>query len=180
MKEIRRAQELDPLSLPINASVVYVLYFGRQYDEAIAAGRKALEMDAAFPLIQQRLGMAYLQKKMYQEAILAFQQAANNSNRAPLAIVSLGHAYAVSGNKVEAQRVLAELKDMSQRRYVSPYSVATIYAGLGEKEQAFQWLEKASDEQNTELVFLKVDPRLDPLRSDPRFQELLRKVGFPQ
>jgi serine/threonine protein kinase/TolB-like protein/Tfp pilus assembly protein PilF len=180
VKEIRRAQELDPLSLPINASVMYVLYFGRQYDEAIAAGRKALEMDAAFPLVHQRLGMVYLQKKMYQEAILSFQQAANNSNRAPLSIVSLGYAYAVSGNNTEAQRVLAELKDMSQRQYVSPYSVATIYAGLGEKEQAFQWLEKASDEQNTEMVFLKVDPRLDPLRSDPRFQELLRKVGFPQ
>ncbi len=180
VKEIRRAQELDPLSLPINGSVVYVLYFGRQYDEAIAAGKKTLEMDAAFPLTHQRLGLAYVQKRMYREAIDEFQQAANNSNRAPLAIVSLGHAYAVSGNRVEAQRVLAELKDLSQRRYVSPYSMATIYVGLGEKEQAFQWLQKANDERNTELVFLKVDPRLDPLRDDPRFQELVRGVGIPQ
>jgi serine/threonine-protein kinase len=180
VKEVRRAQELDPLSLPINCSVVYVLYFGRQYDEAITAGKKTLEMDAAFPLTHQRLGLAYVQKKMYREAIAEFQQAANNSNRAPLAIVSLGQAYAVSGNKVEAQRVLAELKDISQRRYVSPYSVAIIYAGLGEKEQAFQWLQKANDERNTELVFLKVDPRLDPLRDDPRFHELLGTVGIPR
>ena len=180
VKEIRRAQELDPLSLPINGSVVYVLYFGRQYDAAIAAGKKTLEMDAAFPLTHQRLGLAYVQKKMYREAIVEFQQAANNSNRAPLAIVSLGYAYAVSGNKVEAHRVLAELKDLSQRRYVSPYSMATIYVGLGEKEQAFQWLQKANDERNTELVFLKVDPRLDPLRDDPRFHELVKGVGIPQ
>jgi len=179
MKEIRRAQELDPLSLPINASVVYVLYLGRQYDEAITAGKKTLEMDAVFALTHQRLGLAYVQKKMYKEAIGEFQQAANNSNRAPLAIISLGHGFAASGNKVEAQRVLAELKDLSRRQYVSPYGVAMIYAALGDKEQAFQLLEKAYAERNTELVFLKVDPRADPLRADLRFQELVKKVGIP-
>ena len=178
--EIRRAQSLDPLSLPINASVVYVLYLGRQYDEAIEAGKKTLEMDAVFPLTHQRLGLAYVQKKMYKEAIAEFQQAANNSNRAPLAITSLGHAFAASGNQVEAQRVLAELKDLSQGRYVSPYGIAMIYTALGDKEQAFKWLGRANDERNTELVFLKVDPRVDPLRDDPRFQELVKKVGIPQ
>jgi TolB-like protein/Flp pilus assembly protein TadD len=180
VKEIRRAQELDPLSLPINASVAYVLYFGRQYDEAIAVCKKALEMDAAYALTHQRLGLAYVQKKMYKEAIAEFQQAASNSNRAPVAITSLGYAYAVSGNNVEAQKVLAELKDLSQRRYVSAYSVAMIYVGLGENEQGLRWLEKANDEWNTELVFLKVDPRVDSLRDDPRFQELVKKVGIPQ
>jgi len=179
VKEIRRAQELDPLSLPINASVVYVLYLGRQYDEAITAGKKTLEMDAVFALTHQRLGLAYVQKKMYKEAIGEFQQAANNSNRAPLAIISLGHGFAASGNKVEAQRVLAELKDLSRRQYVSPYGVAMIYAALGDKEQAFQLLEKANAERNTELVFLKIDPRADPLRADLRFQELVKKVGIP-
>jgi len=180
VKEIRRAQELDPLSLPINASVAYVFYLGRQYDEAIAAGKKTLEMDAVFPLTHQRLGLAYVQKKMYQEAIAEFQQAAKNSNRAPLAITSLGHAFAASGNKVEAQRVLAELKELSLRRYVSPYGIAMIYAALGDKEQAFQWLEKANDERNTEMVFLKVDPRADPLRNDPRFADLVKRIGLPQ
>ncbi len=180
VKEIRRAQELDPLSLPINASVVYILYFGRQYDEAITAGKKTLEMDAVFALTHQRLGLVYVQKKMFKEAIGEFQQAANNSNRAPLAIISLGHGFAASGNKVEAQRVLAELKELSQRRYVSPYGMAMIYAALGDKEQAFQWLERANDERNTEMVFLKVDPRADPLRDDPRFQNLVKRVGIPQ
>jgi len=180
IKEIRRAQELDPLSLPVNASVVYVLYLCRQYDEAIEAGKKTVELDAAFPLTHQRLGLPYVQKKMYSEAINEFQQAVNNSNRAPQPLVSLGHAYAVSGNKVEAQKVLAELKDLSQGSYVSPYGVAAIYVGLGEKGQAFDWLEKAFHEDSTELTFLKVDPRLDPLRDDPRFQELLYRAGFPQ
>jgi len=86
----------------------------------------------------------------------------------------------MAGNSKEALRVLGELKEMSQRRYVSAYSVATIYAALGEKEQAFQWLQKANDERNTEIVFLKVDPRLDPLRNDPRFEELVKRAGIPQ
>jgi TolB-like protein/lipopolysaccharide biosynthesis regulator YciM len=178
-KEIQRAQELDPLSLPVNSSVTYVLYFGRQYDEAIAAGKRSLELDAAFSLTHQRLGLPYVQKKMYAEAIAEFQQAATNANRAPQPLISLAHAYGVSGNAIEAEKLLAELKGMSQSRYVSPYGIATIHAGMGGKEQAFQWLEKAFDEQNTELTFLKVDPRLDPLRDDPQFQELIDKVGFP-
>jgi TolB-like protein/Tfp pilus assembly protein PilF len=179
VKEISRAQELDPLSLPVNASVVYVLYLCRRYDEAIEAGKKTLDLDAAFPLTHQRLGLPFTQKQMYREAIAEFEQAVNNSNRAPQPLVSLGHAYAVSGNKAEARKVLAELKDLSQGRYVSPYGVAAIYVGLGEKEQAFEWLEKAFDEDNTELTFLKVDPRLDPLRAEPRFRQLLERAGFP-
>jgi TolB-like protein/Tfp pilus assembly protein PilF len=179
VKEITRAQELDPLSLPVNASVVYVLYLCCRYDEAIEAGKKTLDLDAAFPLTHQRLGLPYTQKEMYREAIAEFEQAVNNSNRAPQPLMLLGHAYAVSGNKVEAQKVLAEIRDLSQERYVSPYGVAAIYVGLGEKEQAFEWLKKALDEDNTELTFLKVDPRLDPLRDDPRFQELLDRAGFP-
>jgi serine/threonine-protein kinase len=180
VKEITRAQELDPLSLPINASVVYVLYLGRQYDEAIAAGKKTLEMDAAFSLTHQRLGSAYVQKKMYQEAIAEFQQAASYSNRSPLAIISLGQGFAAAGNKVEAQKIVNELMGLSQRQYVSPYGIAVIYTALGENEEAFRWLEKSYAEGNTELVFLKIDPRLDPLRTDPRFNDLVSRLGSPQ
>jgi tetratricopeptide (TPR) repeat protein len=178
VKEIKRAQELDPLSLPVNASIVYVLYICRRYDEAIEAGKKTLELDAAFPLTHQRLGLPYVQKEMYREAIAEFQQATNNSNRAPQPLISLGHAYAVSGNKIEAQKVLAELEELSESRYVSPYGIAIVYVGLEDNEQALSWLQRAYDEHNTELTFLKVDPRLDPLRGDPRFQTLLKKVGF--
>jgi TolB-like protein/Tfp pilus assembly protein PilF len=178
--EIKRAQELDPLSLPVNASVVYVLYLCRQYDEAIRAGQKTLELDPGFALTHQRLGLPYVQKKMYSEAITEFQQAVTNSNRAPQPLISLAHAYAVSGNKVEALKVLAELKALSLGRYVSPYGIAMVYLGLSDNEQALNWLERAYDEQNTELTFLKVEPRLDPLRDDLRFQKLLKQVGFPE
>src|SRR6201988_1124964 len=180
VKEIRRAQEFDPLSLPVNASVVYVLYLCRRYDEAIEAGKKTLELDASFPLTHQRLGLPYVQKMKYSHAINEFQLAVNSSNRAPQPLISLGHAYAVSGNKVEAQKLLEELGRLSQQRYVSSYGLAAIYVGQGDKEQALGWLEKAFEEDNTELTFLKVDPRLDPLREDPRFQTLLKKVGFPE
>jgi len=179
IKEITQAQELDPLSLPVNASVVYVLYLCRQYDEAIKAGKKTLELDPNFSLTHQRLGLAYVQKKMYHEAIAEFQQAVNTSHRAPQPLVALGHAYAVSGSRVEAEKVLTELEDLSRVGYVSPYGIAAIYVGLGEKEQSFDWLEKAFEEDCTELTFLKVDPRLDPLREDQRFQELLDKAKFP-
>jgi eukaryotic-like serine/threonine-protein kinase len=180
LNEIRRAQELDPLSLPINANIGYVLYFARRYDEAIEQCKKTLDMDANFALTHHRLGLAYEQKGMYRETIAEFQQAVNNSNRSPLAVASLGHAYAVSGNNAEARQVLSEMKALLERRYVSTYGIAIIHVGLGEKEQALQWLAKANEERNIELVWMKVDPRLDPLRDDPRFEELLRKVGFPQ
>ena len=115
---------------------------------------------------------------MYDEAINEFQQAVNSTNRAPQPLVSLGHAYAVSGNKVEAQKVLAELELLSRERYVSSYGIAAISAGFGDNDQTFVLLERAFAEDNTELTFLKVDPRLDPLREDPRFSELLERVGF--
>jgi serine/threonine protein kinase len=164
----------DANSRPMAAEVAQAL------NAAIAVGKRTLELDPAFPLTHQRLGLPYVQKQMYLDAIAEFQQAVNNSNRAPQPMISLGHAYAVSGNKVGAEKVLAELKDLSRARYVSPYGVAVIYVGLGDKEQAFQWLESAYDERNTELTFLQVDPRLDPLRDDAHFEALLKKVAFPQ
>ena len=180
LKELRRAQEIDPLSLPINASVGFALFYARRYDEAVEQGKKAVEMDAGFALGHQRLGMAYALKGMYGEAIAESRQAMNYSKGAPLATVSLGYAYAVAGNRREAEKVLSELTDFSARRYVSPYGVALMYVGLGEREQAFQWLEKAHEERNVELIWIKVDPRLDPLRPDPRFADLMRRVGLPQ
>ena len=135
IKEITQAQELDPLSLPVNASVVYVLYLCRQYDEAIKAGKRTLELDTRFSLTHQRLGLAYVQKKMYHEAIAEFQQAVNTSHRAPQPLVALGHAYAVSGSRVEAEKVLTELEDLSRVGYVSPYGIAAIYVGLAKKSR---------------------------------------------
>ncbi|HSO76792.1 MAG TPA: hypothetical protein VLU47_18340, partial [Blastocatellia bacterium] len=122
------------------------------------------------------LGLAYEQKGLYSEAIDQFQQGVKLSG-SPLMIALLGHAYAVSGKKVEARRILADL-DQQKQRYVSPYTIATIYAGLGEKDQAFKWLEKAVEDRDIWLMNLKVDPVLKSLRSDPRFERLLQRIGL--
>jgi len=175
--EVKRAQELEPLSLIINSAVGYAYYFARRYDQAIAESRKALEMDANFSRAHFNLGLAYEQKKMFPQAIASFQKAIASSG-GPLMEAALGHAYAVAGRRAEAQEVLDRLIELSKQRYVSAYQIATIYAGLGETDQAFAWLEKAYGERNNWLAYLKVDPIFDGLRSDSRFAALVRRVGL--
>ena len=179
LAEIKRAQESDPLSLIISAVVGWILYFNRQHDQAIVQFQKALELDPNFWVAHWCLGRAYEQKAMFAEAVAEFQKAIDLSAGSPLALAALGHAYAVSGKTTEAQRVLNELKESSKRRYVSLYGIAAIHAGLGEHDQAFEWLEKAYEERSGWLVWLKSEPVSDVLRSDPRFQNLLRRVGLP-
>jgi serine/threonine-protein kinase len=127
-REIRRAQELDPLSLPINANVGFVLYAARRHDEAAEQCRKTLEMDPSFALARTRLGLAYEGKGMYREAIAEFRQAVAYSNRHPNALAALAHAQAVSGERGEAQKVLGELAGLSESRYVAPYDVALVHS----------------------------------------------------
>jgi serine/threonine protein kinase/Tfp pilus assembly protein PilF len=174
--QIKRAQELDPLSLIINTIVGLHLYQARQYDQAIEQCQKTLEMDPNFAQAHLALGMAYEQKARYEEAIAALQKATTLSPSNPFIVSALGHAYAVSGQPREAMKILHQLQDLSQRRYISPHEMAIIYAGLGEKDQAFAWLEKAYADRVWRLPFLKVEPRFDSLRSDPRFQDLLRRM----
>ncbi len=174
LSEIKQAQKLDPLSLIINADMGAPLFFARQYDQAIEQHRKTLEMDLNFPPTHLRLGAAYEQKGMYQEAIAEYQRAIELSGDNTKTSVVLGYAYAVSGRRAEAQKELDQLKEQSN----SPYDIAMIYTALGDKEQAFEWLEKAYEDRSGGLVFLKVDPGLDSLRSDPRFADLLRRVGL--
>jgi tetratricopeptide (TPR) repeat protein len=150
----------------------------RQYDQAVEQCQKTLEMDPNFPLAHLYQGLAYEQKSMYQEAITEFHQAITAPTSSTQAIASLGHAYAVSGMRDEAQNVIIDLNELSRQHYVSPYDFAVIYAGLGEKGESFGWIERAYRERALWLVFLKVDPRFDGLRSDPRFTDLLRRVGL--
>ena len=174
--EIKRALELDPLSLPVNSVTGRVLYLARQYDEAIEQSRKTIEMDPRFATAYQNLGRSYEQKGMYAEAVATFQEW--NKVAPGHGLAFLGRAYALAGKTDEAQKILAQLKELSARRYVSPYHVAMIYAGLGDKEQTLAWLERAYQQRNHNMVFLKVEPELDGLRSDPRFADLMRRVGF--
>jgi serine/threonine protein kinase/Flp pilus assembly protein TadD len=180
LAEIRQAQELDPLSLIISSIVGWVLYFDRKNDQAIAEFRKTLELDPNFWVAHWTLGRAYEQKAMFTEAIAEIQKAIDFSGSSPLSLAALGHTYAVSGRRAEAERVLNQLKDSSKQTYISPYGIAAIHAGLGEKDQAFLWLEKAYEERSGWLIWLRAEPGSDPLRSDPRFQDLLRRIGLTQ
>jgi Flp pilus assembly protein TadD len=119
---------------------------------------------------------------MFEEAITAFQRAMSvtQSPAKTLAMAGLGHVYAVSGRKTEARKILAELQRLSEHSYVQATDVALVYAGLGDKDKAFAWLDKAYEEHSFALSNLKVEPRFDPLRSDPRFTDLLRRMGLPQ
>ncbi|OGF53634.1 MAG: hypothetical protein A2Z21_05290 [Candidatus Fraserbacteria bacterium RBG_16_55_9] len=173
----KRALELDPLDVEMIVHLAFHHFFARQYDLALEQCQKALEMDPSFFEAHLFLGWAYEQKAMYEEALAALQ-AARRIEDSPRTLVWMGRTYAMSGRRDEAMRMLNELDELSRRRYVSPYDMATILMSLGEKDQAFEWLDKAYEARTSWLVYLKVDPRFDSLRSDPRFMALLKKMGL--
>lgn len=176
--ETRRAQEFDPLSLMINSDVGVTSYYARQYDEAIAQNEKTISLEPHFFVAYLWLGQAYEQKKMYAEAIATFQKGMDLAERHPQLIASLGRAYALAGERDKAKKSLEELRETSKQRYVSPYLFAVVYAGLSDKEQALVWLEKAYEERTFFLIWLNVEPRFDSLRDDPRYKDLLRRIGL--
>jgi serine/threonine-protein kinase len=178
--EMRRAQELDPVSLVKITGLAQVLSMARRYDETIQLCGNALEMDPNLGFAHWLLGFAYMWKGMYEPAIVAFQKAIPLSGDSPDEPAALGLAYALSGKSGEARKILDELKQRSKRKYLSPAVIATLQAALGEKDQAFASLDKAYDERDNLLVLLKVEPIFDNLRSDQRFADLLRRVGFAQ
>jgi TolB-like protein/DNA-binding winged helix-turn-helix (wHTH) protein len=177
--QIQKARQLDPLSLSINFSLGWRLYMARQYDAAIAQLKDTLEMDPSYELPHLVVGQAYEQKGQYASAIQELKTAVELSHGTPLMVSALAHAYARSGNRVEAERLLAELQAASTKQYVSPYYLALVYVGLNGNEQALNLLEHAFADRSNGLVFLKVEPELDPLRSNPRFVALQKKLGFP-
>ena len=180
LAEVRRAQELNPLSLIIRTHLGLMLYRGRRYDEAIEQFKQTLEMEAGFAAAHDFLAWAYEQKGMYEETVTHLQKALIVSPGSPDKIGALGHAHALFKRKELARKALKELHKLSELRFVSAYDFAIIYVGLGEADQAFQWLERACEERSfSMLMSLKAEPRLDRLRLDPRFQELVRRVGLP-
>jgi eukaryotic-like serine/threonine-protein kinase len=178
--EIKRAQELDPLSLSINTDYGEIYYFARRPDEAIAQLKKALELDASFVRAHFLLGRAYAQKGQCAESLSEFQKAKELDPDSVEMLAALDLGYAWCGSKEEGRKALDDLLALANRRYVSPHLIAVIYAALGDKEKGFEWLDKAFEKHFTALIYLKVNPIWDPLRSDPRFAERLRRVGLPQ
>jgi serine/threonine-protein kinase len=142
--------------------------------------QKALEMDPNLGFAYWLIGLAYTYKGSYEPAILALQKSIPLSGDSPDEPASLAHAYALSGKKTEARKILEELKQQAERKYVSPGTMADLYFLLGDKDQAFALLERAYDERDNMIVQLKVEPMFDPIRSDPRFNDLLRRLRFPQ
>jgi tetratricopeptide (TPR) repeat protein len=179
LRELRRAQECDPLSLIINSEIGRALFNGGQYDQAIEHLRKTIgEMDPNFAVAHWYLGLAYEQKSRYTEAIGEFQKWLELSTGDPAAIAALAHAYGVSGNRKEAEKRLAQLQELSKSRYVAPIDIAVGYTGLGDKERTLEWLEKAFEDRSAWLIWIKIDPRFAALRSEPRYRALLSRMGF--
>jgi len=169
-----RATELAQVSPLISTGVGQILYFARRYDEATRELAKALAVDPNFYQTHNVLGITYVLTGAYDDAIAEFNRVIDSGN--PEVEANLAHAYAASRRTAEARKILDQLLARSTRSYVSPFDIAVVYAGLGDRDQAFAWLEKAFDERPRTMLSLKVNPRLDPLRSDPRFTILLRRV----
>jgi tetratricopeptide (TPR) repeat protein len=175
--EIERAQALDAVSVSIARDAGVVFFCRREYDRAMAQALRTLELDPTFYEGYWLLGMAYQQLGRFPEACEAFQKGAVLS-RAPRLIGALGHSYALMGKRREALDVVQKLAALSQRRYVSPFDTALVYMGLAEKDEAFKWLHMALAQRCYEMVWLKVDPRCDIVRSDPRWFSVINAVGL--
>lgn len=178
LAESRRSLELDPLSPAPNLHLGWHFLFAHKYDQATEQLRKTLQMDPNYVEAHLYLGEAYEEKGMNQEAVAEFQKAVALSGRTPQYVAALGHAYALLGRRSEALRIIVELQ--SKRPLTSSYEIATVYAGLGDKDKAFKSLEKAYQHHDFHLAFsFNVNPKLDSLRSDPRYADILGRMDLP-
>jgi tetratricopeptide (TPR) repeat protein len=178
IEKCREAQRLDPLSPFAHVSLGYAYYFARDYKRAIDECCKALEMDKNSTFAYRNLGLAYLQQGKLEKAIEALANAVKFSCGGLAFESYLGYAYAVAGKRAEALEVLASLEDLDKERYVPAYNFAIIYAGLQDFDKSFEWFGQALKERSGFLPFLKVEPVVDCLRGDARFDDLLKRIGL--
>jgi TolB-like protein/Tfp pilus assembly protein PilF len=177
--EADRAQELDPLSLSMSIRRGFVLTNLRRYDEAIEQLRRVIALDPNNYTPQWFLGFAYANSRRFDDAIATAERAVVLSSRAPGALGLLGMCYGHAGRNSEAIKILNELLELNRHRYVTPVALVQVYIGLGDKDQAFAWLEKAYQERSNFMAYLKVESIADPLRADPRLDDMLRRMGIP-
>ncbi|HEY7160031.1 MAG TPA: tetratricopeptide repeat protein, partial [Acidobacteriota bacterium] len=175
LAELKEAQQLDPLSPLMTSFLGEALYFNRHYQEAEAECRKALELEPNFPVAHWHLGLIYEQKGQYDQAIEEHRKAVELSGGSPRLIAALGHAFAIAGKREEALHIINQLK---QREYVSPLEIASIHLALGDQQNAFEFLEKAFNERSFHITYLKIRPDFDSIRNDPRFGDLIRRIGL--
>ena len=180
LSEIRQSQQIDPLSISTQITAGYVFYFARQYDNSVEQCQKALELDPNSAGAHDCLGSSYLAKGMDTQAIAACHRAVELSGGDPARLVGLGRAFARAGRKSDARHVLEQLLRLSEHTYVPPSFLAALNVALGQHEAAFIWLDKAYEERDRYLAWLNVDRAFDQLRPDPRFRELLQRIGFSQ
>ena len=177
-KEIHTALSLDPNSRVISVDVGWFYQYSREYDQAVQYIKNTLELEPNFIIAHLNLGFTYTLQGKYEEAIQSFHKAKELSGDYPLSLAALSYSLAVSGGKAEAVELLHKLEEISKSRYVPALYFALIYMGLGDNDQAFHWIERGFEEHSGYLLYFKVDPKVDRLRSDPRFKEILRKIGF--
>jgi serine/threonine protein kinase/tetratricopeptide (TPR) repeat protein len=178
LAEIRSAEEFDPLSATIILDAGWTFYYAREYDHAVEQCRKVLEMDPRSVSAHDCVGSAQLATAAYDQAIAEYSALVTSSGNDPVRVASLGCAYALAGKKLKAQKVVVQLNEASKIHYVPPYLLGLVHAALGENDKAFSWLEKAYQQHDSYLVRLRVEPLMDPLRPDPRFEKLLRRMNL--
>jgi len=176
----KKALELDHLSITLGTHLAWIQYLARNYDLAAAQYEKTLDLSPNYARAHRDFALTLAEEGRYEDALREIQKGIEFSDRSPLMLKVLGYVYAKSGKKREARNVLRELREMSRTRYVSPFDLAVVHAALGEKDAAFSYLEKACDDRAGQLIWLNVHPLLDSLRRDPRFANLVSRVGLPK
>ena len=179
MVRIRKSQDLDPLSLIINVSVGWSLYFARRYNDAIEQLRRTLDLDPNYPVTHWILGLLLRNTGRHEEAIAEGEKGVNFSGGSPLMRAALAHTLGTAGRTKDAVQILDELTKLAQQKYVAPYFFAGIHIGLGENQRALEYLEKSYEEHSHWLIYLPLDPSMDALRDNPGFQSLMQRVGVP-
>jgi serine/threonine protein kinase/Tfp pilus assembly protein PilF len=176
---MKNSQELDPLSLIISVAIGWAFYMGRRYDDAIEQLRRTVELDPNYPVTYWILGLLLRITGHYELAIAEGEKGVRLSGGSSLMSAALAQTFATAGRRKEALQILDDLTNLTKQKYVAPYLFAGIHIGLGEDDRAIEYLEKSCEEHSHWLIYLHIDPGMDGLRSNPRFQDLLRRVGLP-
>ena len=179
LKFAKKSRELDPLNPPPNSSVGITLYYQRNYDAAHRDLLKTLELDPNVPVVQYYLGKTCVKKGLHEEAVRWFQKTREALPTNGPMIGGLGYAYGAWGKRAEAEALIAEMERLTAGAYIPANAFAMIHIGLGETEKAIEWLEKACEERSCYVTWLNADPCYDDLRDQPRFQEIVKRVGLP-